>query len=164
MRRKTDLRGEPIRGGRKINPAEAQTVVRIFTQFSHGESPRAIARLLNAEGILGPGGRAWGDTTIRGHHERGTGILRNELYIGRLVWNRLRYVKDPVSGKRRSRLNPPSEWLVEDVPDLRIVDETLWEAVQRLRPVLTAPPEKGLEGSIASTATSLFCARYLTTS
>jgi len=60
--------------------------------------------------------------------------LRNELYIGRLVWNRLRYVKDPVSGKRRSRLNPASEWLVEEVPDLRIVDDCLWEAVQqRLR-------------------------------
>jgi site-specific DNA recombinase len=127
----TGARGEPIRGGRQINPAQASTVLRIFIRFSHGESPRAIARLLNAEGIPGPGGRPWGDTTIRGHHERGTGILRNELYIGRLVWNRLRYVKDPVSRKRRSRLNPPTGWLVEEVPDLRIVDETLWEAVQR---------------------------------
>ena len=107
---------------------------RIFTLFSHGESPRAIARLLNSEGVPGPGGRPWGDTTIRGHFERGTGILRNELYIGRLVWNRLRYLKDPVSGKRRSRLNPPTEWLIEDVPHLRIIEEPLWEAVrQRLR-------------------------------
>ena len=57
--------------------------------------------------------------------------MRNELYIGRLVWNRLRYVKDPVSGKRRSRLNSPSEWLVEDVPHLRIIEQPVWEAVQR---------------------------------
>ena len=124
-------RGEPVRGGRRIKEAEAPIVQRIFTLFQQGESPRAIARRLNAESVPGPGGRPWGDTTIRGHHERGTGILRNELYIGRLVWNRLRYVKDPVSGKRRSRLNPQSEWLVEDVPHLRIIEQPVWDAVQR---------------------------------
>ena len=144
----TGARGEPIRGGRRINQAEAAIVNRIFTLFGHGESPRAIARTLNAEGIPGPGGRPWGDTTIRGHHERGTGILRNELYVGRLVWNRLCYVKDPVSGKRRSRLNPPSEWLVEEVPDLRIVDDGLWRAVQqRLRGI------RGSEGVKKARAT-----------
>ena len=129
--RETDVRGEPIRGGRTIDEAEAAVVCRIFSLYSSGVSPRAIARILNGEGVPGPGGRPWGDTTIRGHHERGTGILRNELYIGRLVWNRLRYLKDPESGKRRSRLNPPGEWLVEDVPQLRIVDQPLWEAVQQ---------------------------------
>jgi site-specific DNA recombinase len=129
--REHDARGEPIHGGRRINPAEAAIVERIFSFFSHGESPRAIARILNSEGLAGPGGRPWGDTTVRGHHARGTGILRNELYIGRLVWNRLRYLKDPVSGKRRSRLNPPSTWVVEEVPGLRIIEQPLWDAVQQ---------------------------------
>jgi len=129
--REHDARGEPVHGGRRINLAEAATVEQIFTLFSHGESPRAIARILNSEGVPGPGGRPWGDTTIRGHHARGTGVLRNELYVGRLVWNRLRYLKDPVSGKRRSRLNPPSAWVVEEVPDLRIIAQSLWETVQR---------------------------------
>jgi site-specific DNA recombinase len=124
------ITGEQIRGGRRIKEVEAATVRRIFTLFQHGESPRAIARKLNAEGVFGPRGRPWSDTTIRGHHGRGTGILRNELYIGRLVWNRLRYVKDPVSGKRRSRLNPPNEWLLEEVPHLRIVEQLVWGAVQ----------------------------------
>jgi site-specific DNA recombinase len=127
----TDGRGEPVRGGRRVNPAEAAVVGRIFTLFSRGMSARAIARLLNGERVSGPGGRPWGDTTIRGHHARGTGILRNELYIGRLVWNRLRYVRDPATGKRRSRLNPPSAWIVQDVPELRIVDDALWQAVQQ---------------------------------
>jgi site-specific DNA recombinase len=124
------ITGEQIRGGRRIKEVEAATVRRIFTLFQHGESPRAIARKLNAEGVFGPRGRPWSDTTIRGHHGRGTGILRNEFYIGRLVWNRLRYVKDPVSGKRRSRLNPPNEWLLEEVPHLRIVEQLVWGAVQ----------------------------------
>jgi hypothetical protein len=78
-----------------------------------GRSPKAIARRLNDDGIPGPRGILWRDTAIRGHRQRGTGLLNNELYIGRLVWNRLRYVKDPASGRRVSRLNPPEAWVVE---------------------------------------------------
>jgi hypothetical protein len=33
-------------------------------------------------------GKTWGPSTIHGNWRRGTGILNNELYIGRLVWNR----------------------------------------------------------------------------
>jgi site-specific DNA recombinase len=31
-----------------------------------------------------------GQSTINGNVARGTGIINNELYVGRLVWNRLR--------------------------------------------------------------------------
>ena len=78
----------------------------------------------------GPFGPPWRDTAIRGHFTRGTGILNNELYVGRLVWNRLTYLKDPASGRRRSRLNSPDQWTIQEVPGLRIVDDTLWEAVK----------------------------------
>ena len=128
--RRFDARGEPIRGERVIDPAEAEVVRRIFREFADGKSPRALARQLNKEGIPGPGGRPWRDTTIRGHRQRGTGILNNELYIGRLVWNRLAYVKDPVTGKRRSRRNAPDAVITEEVPHLRIVDEALWQRVK----------------------------------
>src|SRR3954447_4315515 len=47
----TSARGEPIRGGRRINQAEAAIVNRIFVLFSRGESPRAIARNLNSDGV-----------------------------------------------------------------------------------------------------------------
>jgi site-specific DNA recombinase len=47
------------------------------------------------------------------------------------VWNRLRYLKDPLNGKRRSRLNPPNAWVVEAVPDLRIIAQPLWNTVQQ---------------------------------
>jgi site-specific DNA recombinase len=88
------------------------------------------AARLNEEGVRGPFGRPWRDTTIRAHITRGTGILNNELYIGRLVWNRLRYMKDPATGRRRSRLNGSEHLVVEEVPDLRIVDQELWAAVK----------------------------------
>ena len=48
---------------------------------------------------------AWGPSTIAGNAARGTGIVNNELFLGRLVWNRQRYVKDPATGHRVSRLN-----------------------------------------------------------
>jgi hypothetical protein len=39
-------------------------------------------------------------------------------------------VKDPDSGKRQARPNPPSDWITEDVPALRIVDDNLWGRVK----------------------------------
>jgi site-specific DNA recombinase len=72
----------------------------------------------------------WNPSTIHGNPARGTGILNNELYVGRVVWNRLRYVKDPDTGKRVSRPNPPAEWIRADVPQLRIIDDELWQQVK----------------------------------
>jgi DNA invertase Pin-like site-specific DNA recombinase len=122
------------RGARVIVETEAVVIRRIFADFAAGKSPRRIAAELNREGTPGPGGRPWGDTTIRGHALRGTGILRNELYVGRLVWNRLRYSKDPSTGRRVSRINRREEWICHEVPELQIVDDDLWKRVEtRLR-------------------------------
>src|SRR5687767_1447402 len=101
-----------------------------FRDYAAGLSPKAIAKRLNAERCPGPEGSPWNPSTIHGNPARGTGILNNELYIGRLVWNRLRYVKDPDTGKRVSRPNPRSEWLTTAVPQLRIVDDELWSQVK----------------------------------
>jgi site-specific DNA recombinase len=135
--KRTDGGGEPIRGERTINQAEAEIVCRIFRQFATGVSPRTIARRLNDEHIPGPDGALWADSTLRGHVARGTGLLNNELYIGKLVWNRLRYVKDPAIGRRVSRINPREKWITKDVPELRIVDDALWQAVKHGRPSLS---------------------------
>ena len=51
-----DAAGEPIRGERRINEAQAEIVGRIFREFASGTSPRAIARRLNEDGILAPSG------------------------------------------------------------------------------------------------------------
>ena len=117
-------------GERRINDAEAAVVRRIFEEFAAGRSPREIAKRLNDEGVSGPGGRSWGDTTIRGQAERATGILNNALYVGRLEWNRCAYVKNPQTGKRVARPNPRSAWEVVEVPQLRIVDDALWQRIK----------------------------------
>jgi site-specific DNA recombinase len=128
--RRTDERGEIVRGERTINPHEAAVVQRIFGMFAAGESPIAIAKTLNENGVPGPSERAWRDTTIRGHALRGTGILRNELYIGRLVWNRLTFIRNPTTGRRVSRMNAGIQLTAHDVPALRIIDQELWDRVQ----------------------------------
>jgi site-specific DNA recombinase len=102
-------------GEREIEPGEASVVTRIFREFLAGVSPKRIAQRLNSERVPGPAGRGWNPSTIHGNAQRGTGILNNELYIGRIVWNRLRYVKDPDTGRRVSRLNSRSEWIEKEV-------------------------------------------------
>ncbi len=125
------------RGTRRINEAEAAVVRRILSDYADGKSPRAIAKALNEEGIASPSNKPWGPSTIHGNRKRGTGILNNELYIGRLVWNRLTYMKNPSTGKRISKENPPEAWIVKDVPELRIVDHDLWESVKARQEQMT---------------------------
>nr|WP_025829194.1 recombinase family protein [Acetobacter persici] len=144
--RQFDAKGERIRGDRTINEEEARTIRRIFTDYTRGKSSRTIAMELNRDGVPGPQGREWGPSTIHGNRERGTGILNNEMYVGRLVWNRLRYLKDPDTGKRVSRLNPESEWVIQEVPELRIVEQDLWDAVKARQAETTfSQPERGNE-------------------
>ncbi len=126
--------GTPVTGERDIIPEEAAIVARIFREYDAGHSARTIVAGLNADGISSPdsgkGDGAWGPSTISGNWKRGTGILNNELYIGRLIWNRQTFVKDPDTQKRQARLNPPEEWIIEDVSDLRIIDDALWDRVK----------------------------------
>lgn len=75
----TDAVGQPFTGERKVNAAEAEIVIEIYQRFAAGEGPRSIAHSLNERGVIGPRGQPWGDTTIRGHHKKQTGILNNPL-------------------------------------------------------------------------------------
>ena len=140
--------GETVTGERSINAHEAEVVRRVFREFAEGRSPKAIAHRLNADGIQGPRGLLWRDTAIRGHRTRGTGLLNNELYIGRLVWNRLRYVKAPDTGRRVSRINPRESWGVTEVAALRIVDDPLWQRVKsRQAEIESQPRTAGIRAS-----------------
>src|ERR687891_2049133 len=116
-------------GDREVVAEEAAIVRRIFKDYTAGASPKQIAKALNSEGVRGPRGALWSPSTIHGNPALGIGILHNELYVGRLVWNRQRFLKDPDTGKRVARANPSSEWITKDVPELRIVDDELWQAV-----------------------------------
>ena len=117
-------------GERRINEAEAEVIRRVLQTYADGLSPRHIAHALNEEGVPGPRGRPWCDTTIRGQVGRGTGLLNNTVYRGELCWDRCSYVKNPKTGKKTARVNPVDRWERTPVPELRIIDDALWEKVK----------------------------------
>ncbi|WP_342454546.1 recombinase family protein [Sphingomonas sp. H160509] len=127
-----DDRGERVRGLLEVDKAQAAIVERIFTEFAAGASSIQIATRLNADGVPGPRGGQWNASTVRGDPKKATGILNNPLYVGRLVWGRRQWRRNPDSEKRerRYRLREHSEWIEVAVPDLRIVDDAQWSAVQ----------------------------------
>ncbi len=128
--REFDARGELVRGLRRIDEAQASVIRRIFRDYVAGRSARAIAAALNAEGVPAPAGRQWNASTINGHPQRGNGILFNRLYRGELIWNRLAMLRDPETGRRLSRPNSESAWIIKSSPELRIVDDATWQAAQ----------------------------------
>jgi site-specific DNA recombinase len=123
--------GKP--GELTIDENEAAVVREIFARYAAGEVPRQIAGDLNRRNVRPPRGARWNASTLNGNLHRNHGFLLNELYIGRIVWNKVRMVKDPETGKRVSRPNEKSEHQSKDVPHLRIIDAETWDAVQEIK-------------------------------
>jgi site-specific DNA recombinase len=122
---------EILRGVLKIYAEQAAVVERIHRLYAAGMSPKAIAKLLNSEGIPGPRGRVWRASTIHGNASTGIGILNNELYVGRLVHGRREYRVNPETGRRgKASMNPASSLTITEVPHLRVVDDALWQQVK----------------------------------
>ncbi len=145
----------PVDGGVELRIDEAQSlvVVRIFEMAASGRSLKEIAKALNADRIAPPRPRAgrvpggWCPTAIRE-------MLRREVYIGHQAWNKSTFVKRPGTNKRIGRLRPPSECVVVERPDLRIIEDELWERVRNRLTALYAiyglPNRKGLVHRAAS--------------
>ncbi len=106
-----------------IDEEAAAVVRRIFTMFTDQKiSPRVIGQILCQESALGRQG--WGASTVGN-------VLRNERYIGIYIWGKRRTDKHPITGKRKDVLRPMEEWLRIDIPELRIIDDELWQATQK---------------------------------
>lgn len=135
------IHGKP--GELEIIKDEAEIIRRIFAEYVDGATPHSIALRLNAERVKPPRGSFWRSSALVGSKARGHGILHNEVYAGRIVWNRVRMVKDPTTGKRLSRVNAQSEWQRADAPQLRIVAEDVFQAAHRRREARTHEAPKG---------------------
>ncbi|MGE0829717.1 MAG: recombinase family protein [Hyphomonadaceae bacterium] len=129
--------GQP--GVRTIDADEAAIVVRVFKEYARGDSPIAIVGRLNKEGVLPPR-VTWRSATLLGNPNLNDGLLAQELYRGRIVFNRRRVIKDPDTGRRAWLLNPASEWVVAPAEHLRIIEDDLWEAVQIQRARISRTP------------------------
>lgn len=95
------------------NAAQAKVVRWIFEQFLKGKSQQAIRRELNVRGIKAKSGGQWSKHAVGD-------LLRNEMYIGNLVYNRY---SEKLGAKRT--LNPEDLWVrsvgcVEPIIDLDV--------------------------------------------
>jgi site-specific DNA recombinase len=123
--------GKP--GELEIVEEEADIVRQIFADYIAGNTPRRIAHDLNKRGVRPPRGRLWNGSTINGHAARGGGMILNDLYAGRIVWNKVRMIKDPVTRKRLSRPNPKDQYKIVEAPHLRIIDDKTFKAAQVIK-------------------------------
>lgn len=137
----TDARGEPIGHRLAIDEDQAERVRWIFERYADGWSCQKLAATLNADGVPGPRGGTWCVSALYGSPNKGSGILNNELYLGRYIWNRSQWMKDPDTRKRVRMDRPRAEWVVEDRPALRIVHDDLW---QRARDRMARRPRPGV--------------------
>ncbi|MGH9493531.1 MAG: recombinase family protein, partial [Candidatus Sulfotelmatobacter sp.] len=121
----------------EVNSEEAAIVRRIFELYASGISLKKIAKLLNAEGVQSPQSprgsisRSWCPSSIRV-------ILHNDRYRGLVIWGKSRKVRSAENGKKVSRHRDRSEWIMQDVPEQRIVSDELWAKVQARQELVKA--------------------------
>lgn len=126
---------------RKVNDAEADVVRRIYTLYANGAGLRAIANVLNSEGVPSPRAQrgrpcGWSYITIRD-------VLARQTYRGVVEWGKTRNARKrefkrlrPHSRKEEGQVHTPeSEWLRREDESLRIIDVGLAAAVDARRAV-----------------------------
>ena len=138
--------GSVTTGKRRINQAEADVVLRIFTEAAVGKPVRKITADLNRDGIPSVQGKHWAANTLVGTRSREAGLLRRPIYKGCIVFGRTRTARHPLTGKRVVRPQPKSKWMIVEAPELAIVQEELFDraqvAIDQPSPVEEKPSRK----------------------
>jgi site-specific DNA recombinase len=137
-----DEKGRNVNGVRQIDEDAATVIRRVYREYIGGKTILEIVEGLNRDGIPAPTGGLWKRNAIMGGAEKAEGILRNEVYTGKLIFGKSHVVRDPVTNRKRQILNPPSEWIKQDVPHLRIISDKEWEAVRLLDQPKEPAPRK----------------------
>lgn len=120
-------------GMRAKDDATAKVVLRIYEDVAAGMSTHAICNALNKEGVPPPsGGKLWRTKAITGDPHLGTGIGRNPLYVGKLVYGKTNSKLVASTGQTKVTPGPSGDQIVTDVPHLRIVPDDLWQTVQEI--------------------------------
>ncbi len=106
-----------------VNTAQAEIVRLIFSMYADGRGLRAVVHELNTRGIASPrsGKRGTGSWSPSAVHS----MLRNERYLGKVIWNR---ENEGVykGGTKVREPRPESEWVKVEFPELRIISDQLW--------------------------------------
>jgi hypothetical protein len=112
-------------------PDEAAVIPEIFhLHTDRGLGPKAIAERLNAK-HLPPPSHVDRARNARAHWSAGTirAIVRNPVYTGRAVWNRLDFASARQNGGA-PRLRAKEEWVVTEDAHLPLISDELFAKAQ----------------------------------
>ena len=106
-----------------INPAQAETVKRIYKLFMQGKTPWMIAKLLTDEGIKTPRGKGnWSASTVNS-------ILTNEKYKGAAILQK-KFTTDFLTKTLKTNEGEVPQYYVENNHEA-IIQPDEWELVQK---------------------------------
>ena len=111
---------------REIVPEEATVIRQIYQWYLDGISQPKIADRLHQATVSAAQGTRWTRNAIQR-------ILTNERYRGKQIWGQTAYERRPGTNRVVKRPRPREQWQVMDHPELRIVEEDLWQRVQDRR-------------------------------
>jgi DNA invertase Pin-like site-specific DNA recombinase len=116
---------------RQIDEEQAAIVLRIFELYASGHGLTRIAKRLNGDRVPPPTPRRGAPVSAGWSVPALREIIRRRLYIGEEVWGMRETVYR--RGTQTFRVRPETEWKKRDAPELRIIPESLWRAVQERR-------------------------------
>jgi site-specific DNA recombinase len=109
-----------------IIPEQAEVVRRVFKIYSEGFGKKYIAKLFNQEKVPTPKlSTGWKEGII-------FRMLTQEKYTGRWIYKKTTTSVDPDSNRKVPKPRPRNEWISSQREELRIIDQALWEKVQRI--------------------------------
>ena len=104
-----------------INENEAKAIRQIFQWYTEeGYGGSKIANMLNERGIKTKRGNNWSQNSV-------CRILTNEIYTGKIIKGKEEIV-DFLTGQRKEK--DESEWLVTIRPELRIIEDEVFDKAQ----------------------------------
>jgi site-specific DNA recombinase len=104
-----------------INENEAKAIRQIFQWYTEeGYGGSKIANMLNERGIKTKRGNNWSQNSV-------CRILTNEIYTGKII-NGKEEIADFLTGQRKEK--DESEWLVTIRPELRIIEDEVFDKAQ----------------------------------
>jgi len=107
----------------EIDPEPAEWTRRGAEMIAYeGKSAIDVARLFNEHKVGGK--QTWTDGRVRQHYRR-------EKLVGTDVFRKTKQLLDRQTGKKRVVHLPETDWIVRDVPHLRILSDELADAVKR---------------------------------
>lgn len=104
-----------------INENEAKAIRQIFQWYTEeGYGGSKIANMLNERGIKTKRGNNWSQNAV-------CRVLTNEIYTGKII-NGKEEIVDFLTGQRKEK--DESEWLVTIRPELRIIEDEVFDKAQ----------------------------------